>query len=166
MREGVGALKCTVGEEVSADFPLLRLWSMTAAVPRPKTPKPLRIRLESLDDRVRGIATGSLRSHGITRSYRAFARQLGLDPDIERNPLEQAAVQRLMTGRMCSGQAFEDALLVGMLETGIPLWALDAQVVSGWLSVEATADGGVVTVPSTSVEEALWYVNAALGGDG
>lgn len=144
MRVGVGALKGDVVEDVAADFPQLRLWSMQVAVPGWKSPKELLTRLADIDVRVRGVATGSHRMHGVTCEYRGFARQLGLDPDIERNPLEHAALERLTHGRFRTVGHLHDALLVGMLETGIPLWAFDAHAVQGWLTVDVAADNRVV----------------------
>jgi hypothetical protein len=137
MRQGVGAILGRVDAAVAEDFPSLQLWSMACEAPARVN---LRDRLKGLDDRVRGIATGRLRTDTVAGAYRAFARQIGLDPDVDRNPLDQAAVDRLMEGEVRSTGVIPDALLVAMLETHVPLWALDGDEVSGPLHVR-TDDG-------------------------
>jgi len=116
-----------VEEEVAEEFPRLALWSLSADATFGKSSRLLRERLADVGDRARGIALGSLRTDSVTAAYRAFARQIGLDPDVERNPLEQAAFERLATGGFASRDRLRDALLIGMLETGVPLWLLDAR---------------------------------------
>jgi hypothetical protein len=55
--------------------------------------------------------------------------------------VEAVVVERLMHGGFRSRGRVEDALLVGALETGVPLWALDAGCVSGPLGVRAARTG-------------------------
>ena len=72
-----------------------------------------------------------MRREPVTAAYRAFSRHVGLDPDVDRTPLEAVVVERLMHGGLRPRGRVEDALLVGALETGVPLWALDADRLKG-----------------------------------
>lgn len=145
MEDGIGVMKVAVSDAVRADFPQLQLWVCWLGVPpgRKSTPA-LRRHLAEADDRVKGLAVGGLRTDPVATAYRAFARQIGLDPDADRNPLEQLAIDRLVVGRVASAGPLPDALAVAMLETGLPLWAIDAGQTNGWLRVDADDDGHLV----------------------
>jgi DNA/RNA-binding domain of Phe-tRNA-synthetase-like protein len=83
-----------------------------------------------------------MRTHPIPHAYRSFFRQIGLDPDTSRIPSEQAAVARLLQGNFRSRNLVDDALLIGLVETGVPVWALDADLVDvGGLGIRVTVDG-------------------------
>jgi hypothetical protein len=128
--------------DVASDFPDLSLSSASFAVPSRSAQS--RERLERLGDRVGAIATGALRTDAVAGAYRAFARQIGLDPDIERNPLDEAAVERLLSGGFSARGAVSEALLIAMLETFVPLWAVDEDRVDGELRVDADDDERLV----------------------
>ena len=83
-----------------------------------------------------------MRTQPIPHAYRAFFRQIGLDPDSNRIPSEEAAVARLLHGEFRSSNLVDDALLIALIETGVPVWALDAEVVdAGGLGIRTTVDG-------------------------
>jgi hypothetical protein len=86
-------------------------------------------RLRALSDRYRGATVIAIRTQPIPRAYRTFYRQIGLDPDIERIPSERAAMERLLHGGFRPSDAISDACLIAVLETGVPVWALDAAAV-------------------------------------
>ncbi len=67
-----------------------------------------------------------MRTHPIPRAYRTFYRQIGLDPDVERIPSERAAAERLLHGAFRPVDMISDACLIAVVETGVPVWALDA----------------------------------------
>jgi DNA/RNA-binding domain of Phe-tRNA-synthetase-like protein len=79
---------------------------------------------------VAGAGVVAMRTQPIPHAYRAFYRQVGLDPDAARIPSEEAAVRRLLQGRFGSRDTLNDALLIGLVETGVPVWALDARRVA------------------------------------
>jgi DNA/RNA-binding domain of Phe-tRNA-synthetase-like protein len=83
-----------------------------------------------------------MRTRPIPHAYRSFFRQIGLDPDTNRVPIERAAVDRLMHGGFRSTGLIEDALLIGLVETGVPVWALDADLIdAGGLGIRTTVPG-------------------------
>jgi hypothetical protein len=130
-----------VADEVREEFPDLRLRTM--AVPRGsgKTPPETRDRLRMLSDRFRGAQAIAMRRAPIPSAYRVFFRHVGLDPDTTRTPVEEAAVQRLVKGGFQATNLLDDALLIALVETGIPLWALDAERVREPLGIGMTDDG-------------------------
>jgi DNA/RNA-binding domain of Phe-tRNA-synthetase-like protein len=118
-----------IAPELSAEFPGLRLhW--TALDGRLGVSQPeLRRRLRTLSDRYLGAGVVAMRTQPIPHAYRAFFRQVGVDPDAARIPAEEAAVRRLVQGRFQSRDNLHDALLIALIETGVPVWALDAHAV-------------------------------------
>jgi DNA/RNA-binding domain of Phe-tRNA-synthetase-like protein len=83
-----------------------------------------------------------MRTQPIPHAYRTFFRQIGLDPDVRRIPSEQAALHRLLHGQFTSRNLIDDARLVALIETGVPVWALDAGVVdAGGLGIRLTVAG-------------------------
>ncbi|MFZ0090160.1 MAG: phenylalanine--tRNA ligase beta subunit-related protein, partial [Solirubrobacteraceae bacterium] len=118
-----------VSPEVRAEFPGLRLHWVTVAQRRRPSPPSLVRRLRELADRYRGAGVIAMRTKPVPHAYRAFFRQIGLDPDIRRIPSEQAAVARLLQGTFHAVDLITDACLVALIETGVPVWALDADAV-------------------------------------
>jgi DNA/RNA-binding domain of Phe-tRNA-synthetase-like protein len=83
-----------------------------------------------------------MRTQPIAHAYRAFFHQVGLDPDVTRIPSEQAAVTRLLLGGFKSRDLVDDALLIALIETGVPVWALDAAGVdAGGLELRTSIPG-------------------------
>jgi DNA/RNA-binding domain of Phe-tRNA-synthetase-like protein len=118
-----------VAPELSAEFPGLRLrWVEIPAAAGPSPPA-LRRRLRGLSDRYRGANVVAMRVKPVPHAFRAFFRQIGLDPDIQRIPAEEAAVSRLIHGEFRSTDLINDACLVALVETGVPVWALDGAAV-------------------------------------
>jgi DNA/RNA-binding domain of Phe-tRNA-synthetase-like protein len=128
--------------ELSAEFPGLRLqWTALDARVRPSSPE-LRRRLRALSDRYLGAGVVAMRTQPIPHAYRAFFRQVGLDPDAVRIPSEEAAVRRLVQGGFRSRDALQDALLIALVETGVPVWALDGAAVDlGSLGIGVAGPG-------------------------
>src|SRR6266851_1800856 len=98
-----------VEEAVLAELPGLRLdWITLDGRPR-GNPRVLTRRLRDLSNRYRGANVIALRSQPIPHAYRAFFRQIGLDPDVSRIPSEQVALDRLQEGQLRSRGFLEDA---------------------------------------------------------
>lgn len=119
-----------VAPELRAEFPGLRLRWLTVPGGRGSRAAELRARLRGLSDRYRGAGVISMRLGPVAHAFRAFYRQVGLDPDVQRIPSEQAAVTRLLHGQFRAADAVADACLVALLEVGVPVWALDADAVA------------------------------------
>jgi DNA/RNA-binding domain of Phe-tRNA-synthetase-like protein len=99
-------------------------------------------RLKLLSNRYRGASVVAMRTQPIPQAYRAFFHQIGLDPDVQRIPSEAAAVQRLVYGGFASRDLVHDARLLALIETGVPVWALDAdRVDAGGLGIRVTVEG-------------------------
>jgi DNA/RNA-binding domain of Phe-tRNA-synthetase-like protein len=131
-----------LAEEVASELPGLRLGWMTLAGALRDSPPELARRLADLSNRYRGNVVVALRSQPITSAYRSFFRQIGLDPDISRVPLEEIALARLAHGRFRSHDLVRDALSIALIETGVAVWALDASVVDvGGLGIRLSVDG-------------------------
>jgi len=134
-----------IAAEVAAELPGLRLDWMTLRARLRPSPPALAARLRQLASRYRGASVVAMRTQPIHHAYRAFYRQIGLDPDVERIPAERAAVARLLHGGFPPVDLIADACLIALLETGVPVWALDAdRVDERGLGVRATtaADTG------------------------
>jgi len=131
-----------VDDALARELPGLGLaWIDAPAPAGARSPAGLQARLRGLADRWSGPRAVTMRREPVPAAYRAFARHVGLDPDVDRPPVEAALVERLMRGGFASHGPVADALLVGTLETGVPLWALDAERLSGPLGVRAARPG-------------------------
>jgi DNA/RNA-binding domain of Phe-tRNA-synthetase-like protein len=127
---------------VHAEFPGLRLDWVTVVRRARESPPEVKERLRFLSNRYRGASVVAMRTQPIPHAYRAFYRQIGLDPDASRIPSEEVAVARLLHGQFRSSNLLEDALLIALIETGVPVWALDADGVdAGGLGIRTTVDG-------------------------
>lgn len=135
-REGV------VDAAVLDELPGLRLrWAVAPLEDGHKTPRGLRLRLEDVSTRFRGANAIQLRTRPVPRAYRVFFRQVGLDPDVERTPVEQLAVERLIRGELCTGDRVTDAIVLGLMETGVPIVAFDEDALAGEVTLRAARPG-------------------------
>jgi DNA/RNA-binding domain of Phe-tRNA-synthetase-like protein len=142
--EGVGQPAPVAGwvaDDVREEFPELRVISLTLDARPGRSAPGVEERLRGLSDRFRGAHAVTMRQDPIPWAYRVFYRHVGLDPDAERTPIEAAAVERLLRGRFKSENLLDDALMVALVETGVPVWALDAEKVSGTLGVRVAQEG-------------------------
>ena len=120
----------SVAPQVAEEFPGLALHWVKLPGRDGRSQPDLVGRLEALANRLRGPSVIALRTKPVPAAYRNFFRQIGLDPDVTRPPGEQAALSRLFHGTFKPEGRLADALLVALLETGVPIWALDAQLVN------------------------------------
>jgi DNA/RNA-binding domain of Phe-tRNA-synthetase-like protein len=130
---------------VTGEFPGLRLRWTTITARRGPSPPALRAQLRDLSNRYRGGGVVTMRTKPIPQAFRAFFRQIGLDPDVRRIPSEAAAVARLVQGGFVSVDVVADACLVALIETGVPVWALDAdRVDDSGLGIRLAVHGGLI----------------------
>ena len=135
-----------VAPEIAGEFPGLRLDTLALELGPGGGSAGLRRRLAAWSDRSRGAGLIALRTRPVQQAYRTFYRQIGLDPDVRRPPGEAAAVTRLLRGGFPSVDRLTDARLVALLETGVPVWALDGEAVGDRVPEVRLAggpDGGV-----------------------
>lgn len=130
-----------VEEGVREEFPDLRLVAATLDARPGRSPEGVRERLRGLSDRFRGSHAITMRQNPIPWAYRVFYRHVGLDPDADRTPVEAAAVERLLRGAFKSHNVVDDALTIAVVETGVPVWALDADCVQGELCIRVARRG-------------------------
>lgn len=132
----------SVDAAVLDELPGLRLrWVVATVDGGHKTPRGLRRRLEEVSTRFRGANAIQLRTRPVPRAYRVFFRQVGLDPDVERTPVEQLAVERLIRGELHTGDRVTDAVVLGLLETGVPIVAFDEDALEGDVTLRAARPG-------------------------
>ena len=130
-----------VAPELAAELPALRLlWERVEGGPQ-RSPREVRKRLKDHSDRFRGPQAIAMRREPIPHAYRAFFRQVGVDPDTERTPVEAAVVNRLIMGGWRSRDLINDACALALLETGVPLWALDGNALAGAPRLRLAAGG-------------------------
>jgi DNA/RNA-binding domain of Phe-tRNA-synthetase-like protein len=170
MSDELNAAAGFVEARLQAEFPGLALAWITVQARNGPTPRALRQRLRALSDRYRGASVVAMRTHAIPHAYRAFYRHIGLDPDVDRIPSEEIAVSRLLRGGLASFDLVRDALAVALIETGVPVWALDAdKVEAGGLGVRTsvvgdTLAGGATLAPGRLVVADVVRVHALLFG--
>jgi DNA/RNA-binding domain of Phe-tRNA-synthetase-like protein len=130
-----------VAPHIASEFPGLGIaWVEVDAKPG-RSPEPVRRRLRDLSDRTYGSQAIRLRERPIPWAYRVFFRQIGLDPDRTRTPVEQLTLDRLHDGGFRSHGLPTDALNVAIVETGVALRAFDAEGIEGRLCIRDTAPG-------------------------
>jgi DNA/RNA-binding domain of Phe-tRNA-synthetase-like protein len=130
-----------VAPQIAAEFPGLGLAWIEVDAPARKSPEPVRRRLRDLSDRFYGAQAIRLRERPIPWAYRVFFRQIGLDPDRTRTPIEQLAFERIREGAFKSDGLPTDALTVATVETGVALRAFDAERLRGSLCIRDSAPG-------------------------
>ena len=82
-----------------------------------------------------------MRERPIPSAYRVFFRQIGLDPDRTRTPVEALALERMKSGGFKSRNQLDDALTIATIETGVALRAFDAARIEGELGIRDSAPG-------------------------
>jgi DNA/RNA-binding domain of Phe-tRNA-synthetase-like protein len=132
--------------DVEEELPGLRLLSGDARHVRRQpltadSPAEIRQRLRGLSDRFRGARAVGIRREPVPAAYRVFFRQIGLDPDVVRTPIEAAVLERMLSGGFLTSELLADVLLISLLDTGVPVWALDAESLDGQLGIRASREG-------------------------
>jgi len=130
-----------VAPHVAAEFPGLGIaWIEVDGRPG-RSPEPVARRLDETSNRFYGAHAIHMRERPIPWAYRVFFRQIGLDPDRTRTPVEQLALDRLQDGGFKTRGLPADALTIATVETGIALRAFDAERLEGALCIRDSAPG-------------------------
>jgi DNA/RNA-binding domain of Phe-tRNA-synthetase-like protein len=98
-------------------------------------------RLRELSNRWRGARAVNVRQEAVPAAYRVFFRHIGLDPDVTRTPIEAAVLERMLDGGFLSEGLLPDVLTLGLIDTAVPVWALDADTLNGPLGIRLTRAG-------------------------
>ena len=164
-----------VAPHIASEFPGLGVaWVEVDAKPG-KSPDAVRRRLRDLSDRTYGSHAIRLRERPIPWAYRVFFRQIGLDPDRTRTPIEQLTLDRLYDGGFRSKGLPADALDIAIVETGVALRAFDADRIEGGLCIRDSAPGeslagqsgemarGTLTIADERRPVGLLFGRAAVG---
>lgn len=130
-----------VAPHLAGEFPGLEISWIEVDGRACRSPEPVRRRLRILSDRFFGAHAVHMRERPIPWAYRVFFRQIGLDPDSTRTPIEQLALDRLQHGAFKSRGLPADALTIATVETGIALRAFDADRLHGGLCIRDSAPG-------------------------
>jgi hypothetical protein len=116
----------------------------------------LRERLRMTADRLRGPEAVAMRARPVPWAYRVLFRHLGLDPDVTRTPVEELAVERLLRGGLAPQGLPEDALAIATLETGVPVYAVDADALDGELLLGPDAGGQIALTDAAGTVAVLF----------
>lgn len=130
-----------VAPHIAAEFPGLGIAWVELESKQTSSPEPVRRRLRDLSDRFYGSHAIHMRERPIPWAYRVFFRQIGLDPDHTRTPVEQLALDRLHDGAFVSRGMPADALTIATVETGVALRVFDTTRLQGELCIRDSAPG-------------------------
>jgi DNA/RNA-binding domain of Phe-tRNA-synthetase-like protein len=130
-------------QEIEQELPGLRMVHACARFgpTHGDSPPAVRQRLRELSNRWAGPHAINLRRQPIPAAYRVFFRHIGLDPDVVRTPIEEAMFGRMLQGGFYSNNLLADALLIALVDTGVPVWALDTALIDGPLGVRSSREG-------------------------
>jgi DNA/RNA-binding domain of Phe-tRNA-synthetase-like protein len=131
--------------EVEEELPELRLLVSEVLVARRQpltagSPPEIEERMRELSSRIRGARAVAIRREAVPAAYRVFFRHIGLDPDVVRTPIEAAVLERMLRGAFLAGGLLADVLLIALLDTSVPVWALDADTLDGPLGIRTSGD--------------------------
>ncbi len=129
-----------VDAELAEEFPELNLWHTSVGRGSGRTPDFVRERLKTLASRITGGHVIHMRQDPVPWAYRVFWRQVGIDPDTDRTPVEQLALDRLKWGGLRSRNLLDDAITIATLETGVPVVAFDSEKVGEEIGLRLTGD--------------------------
>ena len=145
-----------IDPRVAAEHPGLHVWCARISARTARTPPELRDRLRMLADRFRGPQAVALRTRPVPWAYRVLYRHLGIDPDVVRTPVEALVLERLLSGGFAPRGLPDDALALATLETGVPLWAVDAERLEGALALAPDDGGRLVLADAAGVVAVLF----------
>ncbi len=149
-----------IDPRIAEEHPGLRVWTVSVAARPGRTPRELRERLRLLADRFRGPEAVAMRSKPVPWAYRVLYRHLGIDPDVTRTPVEELVVERLLRGGFSARGLPEDALALATLETGVPVYAVDAGTLDGPLVLAPDASERLVVADASGTVGVLFQTPA------
>lgn len=139
--------RVAVANDLREEFPEIGLWTAEVPFAARATPDAVRDRLAGSGAKLTAAAAIGAREESTPWAYRVFARRVGADPAAARNRVEAAALHRARGDAAVPAGLPDDALLLAVAETGVPVLAFDAGELDGdlWLrparAGERVADG-------------------------
>jgi DNA/RNA-binding domain of Phe-tRNA-synthetase-like protein len=130
-----------IAPELREELPGLALRYLVIDRGSGRSPSHVRERLAELSNRFGGAQAINLRHQPIPWAYRVFYRHIGLDPDEQRTPVEELALERMRRGAFVSRNLLDDALVIAMAESGVALRAFDADCATGRLGIRTSGPG-------------------------
>jgi len=131
----------TVEPDLASEFPGLAIHWIVFEGSSGKSPDAVRHRLREMSNRISGPKAVQMRQEAVPWAYRVFFRQVGIDPDERRTPVEQVILDRLKHGGFRSRNLLDDAITISTFETSVPLMAFDADQVVPPLHLRLAAPG-------------------------
>ena len=133
--------RADVAPDLAAEFPGLALHWIAFAAQSGHSPPAVKLRLREMSNRISGPKAIQMRQEAVPYAYRVFFRQVGIDPDDRRTPLEQIVLDRLQHGGFRSRSLLDDAITIATFETGVALTAFDADAVAPPLGLRLAEAG-------------------------
>ena len=133
--------ECEIEAELESEFPALRVLYVEVSARSGRSPASVHERLKVMSNRFTGPKAVQLRQEPIPWAYRVFFRQVGIDPDERRTPVEQLALDRMRAGGFRSRNLLDDAIAIATVETGVPIVAFDAERLTGTLRLRLSQPG-------------------------
>jgi DNA/RNA-binding domain of Phe-tRNA-synthetase-like protein len=130
-----------VEPELSDEFPDLAVLYVPVETRPRRTPAAVQQRLRDLSNRYTGGKVIHMRQDPVPWAYRVFSRQVGVDPDTDRTPVERIALERLRHGGLRSRNIVDDALTIAIAETGVPVIAFDGEKVGTAIGLRLSREG-------------------------
>jgi DNA/RNA-binding domain of Phe-tRNA-synthetase-like protein len=130
-----------ISPAIREEFPGLALRYAVIERGSGRSSRVLKQRLRVLSNRFSGAQAINLRHQPIPWAYRVFYRHIGLDPDEQRTPVEELALERMKHGGFRSQSVLDDALTIATMESGVALRAFDADRVVGRPGIRASEPG-------------------------
>lgn len=127
-----------IAPELRLEFPGLALYSLPVERGSGRSTRAVKERLRLLSNRVFGAQAINLRQRPIPSAYRIFYRQIGLDPDHQRTPVEALVLDRILHGGFRSRSLLDDALTIAIVESEVAVRAFDADRVEGAPGIRPT----------------------------
>jgi DNA/RNA-binding domain of Phe-tRNA-synthetase-like protein len=129
-----------VEPELAAEFPGLAIHWVAVEAGSGRSPQAVRERLKEMSNRLSGPRAVQMRQEPVPWAYRVFFRQVGIDPDQRRTPIEQLVLNRLQHGGFRSRNLLDDAIDIAVFETAVPVIAFDADRIDGGLGLRLSRE--------------------------
>jgi TetR/AcrR family transcriptional regulator len=124
-----------------AELPELALWTAELEAKPGPSPKSVLGRLKALGSRVSAAEATGARRESTPWAYRVLGRQLGEKDTARGGVIEQLALRPAEPDDLTSGGLPHDALLIAVLETGVPLLTFDADRLDGEVALRRARAG-------------------------